>query len=109
MLTEPERARFNELRNRGAKGKTLTADETEEIAAFIRRIEKAEAAYLLPATERLRRETEASVERTRSLEALAEREERLLERLSCLLAELKAEREEIAAERARLLSSSASR
>jgi hypothetical protein len=109
MLTESERARFNELRDRAAQGETLTAREADEVSAFIRRIEEAEAVYLLPATERIHYEAQASAERARSLEALAAREERLIERLSDLLTELKAESAEIAAERARLLSSPAPR
>src|ERR1700737_3541824 len=91
---ESTRERFRELRQREDKG-TLTPEEQAELSRLIQQIEDAEAAYLRPATERLRREREAIETQNRALQALLTREEAFVARLETVLATLKAEREAI--------------
>ena len=57
MWDETKRQRFNTLRIREKQG-VLTAEEQSELESLYRDIEAAEAAYLGPATERRRQETE---------------------------------------------------
>lgn len=103
MLTDAERFRFNLLRDRQASGETLSPEKEAEVAALVARIESAEPVLLAPAIERLRRENETSARRLRALELLAEREERLLERVSRTVREIEAEQAAISAERELLL------
>ena len=57
MWDETKRQRFSTLRIR-EKQDVLTAEEQSELESLYRDIEAAEAAYLGPATERRRQETE---------------------------------------------------
>jgi hypothetical protein len=79
MWSEQKRERFQELRQRQAD--TLSQTEQAELAQFVQQLEDAECAYLVPATERLRREREALDAQNRKLEILMHRKEQQLKRL----------------------------
>jgi hypothetical protein len=80
MWDEQKSARFQELRRREEQG-GLTEPEQAELARLIQELEDEEAAYLGPATERLRKECEAVEAETRALEALVQRKKRELRTL----------------------------
>jgi len=103
IFTPEQRARFRQLRNAQDAGTALTPDEQAELAALFQHIEDAEAAYLRPANERLRREVAEKEERSRALEMLLRRKQALVERLEIVLAELETERRAIDEEARRLL------
>jgi hypothetical protein len=92
MWEEQKRQRLQELRERQSG---LTEAERAELAGLLKELEAAEAAYLRPATERLRAEREILEKQNRTLEVLAHRKEGLLRRLRDFLAEAKAERHAI--------------
>ena len=98
IFTQEQRARFRQLRRTEDEG-TLTPDEGAELAALMQHIEDAEAAYLRPATERMRAERIAAEEQNRSLEDLLLRGEALVARLQAVLAELEEERRAVVAPR----------
>jgi hypothetical protein len=101
-----KRARFEALRQHEEKG-TLTQAEQAELAQMVEEIESAEAAYLRPATERLRAERSQIQARSAALQRLVRRKEELARRLARTLAEAKAERHAIEEEQSRILSGSA--
>ncbi len=74
MWDEQKRERFQTLRQRELDD-TLTEAEQAELSQMIQEIEDAEAAYLRPATERLRCERERIEEQNRELQGLVQREE----------------------------------
>ncbi len=80
MWEEQKRERFRQLRLH-QENNALTPAEEQELAALIEEIEAGEAAYLTPATERLRQEQEALEGQNRALEVLARRKEELVRRL----------------------------
>jgi hypothetical protein len=84
MWDDQKRKRFNELRE---PGRQLNAAEQAEVAALVKEIEDAEAAYLKPATERLRQENARLAKRNLELAELVKRKETLVERLENILAE----------------------
>lgn len=102
MWDEQKRERFQTLRQRELED-TLTETEQEELSQMIQEIEDAEAVYLRPATERLRRERERIEQQNRELQVLVQREEAIVARLQSVLAETEAERRAIQKERARIL------
>lgn len=81
----------------------MTEAEQDELRLLIEEIESAEAKYLRPATERLRREREGVEAQNRALQALLHRKEALVARLRTVLAESQAERQAIDEEMARIL------
>jgi hypothetical protein len=91
---DTRRERFRELRRREDKG-ALTPEEQTELSRLIQEIEDAEAAYLRPATECLRREREAIEAQNSALQALLDREEALVAHLETVVASLQAERKAI--------------
>ena len=95
IFTSEQRARFRQLQNAQDAGAVLTPDEQAELAALFQHIEDAEAVYLRPATERLRREAAEKEARNRALEALVRRKEVMIKRLEAVLSELEAERRAI--------------
>lgn len=102
MWDQQRRERFQELRRRELAG-ALSPEEQGELALLVHELEQQEAAYLGPATERLRREYEVMLAETQALEALAHRKEALIQDLESVLAKTQAERTAIAEEEARLL------
>lgn len=94
MGEEQKRRRFQELRQRQQEGE-LSEAERAELALLVQELEAVEAAYLTPATQRLRQEREAVEEQNRSLEALVRRKEALAQRLRDFLSETQAERRAI--------------
>ncbi len=103
MCSEQHRQRFQELR---AREGTLTEPEKAELAQLVQELKNAEAAYLTPATERLRRERERIETQNRTLELLARGREALVQRLGTFLEEARAERQAIDCELAAVLAGS---
>lgn len=101
MWDEQKREQFQTLRKRELEG-VLTDAEQVELSQMIQGVESAEAAYLRPATERLRREREQVEVQNRALQALAQRKGTLVARLGSVLAELEAERQAIDEELVRI-------
>lgn len=97
MWDEQKRRRFQELRQRQQEG-GLTEAEQAELTLLVKELEASEAAYLAPATQRVRQEREALEEQNRNLEALIRRKEDLVRRLRDFLAETQVERQAIARE-----------
>src|SRR5438552_10695844 len=89
MWDEQKRQRFQQLRERE---NALTEAERGELGGLVKELEAAEAAYLAPATERLRQEGKTLEKRNRALDVLARRKEALLRRLREFLGEARAER-----------------
>jgi hypothetical protein len=106
MLTPLKRTRFRELRRREDEG-ALSPEEQEELSLLIQEIEEAEAVYLGPATERLRRESEAIERQNKALRAFLSRAEALATQLESVVTRLETERQALDDERARLASQSA--
>ena len=94
MWDEQKHSRFQELRQRQQEA-VLTEAEAAELDLLVQELEGQEAAYLTPATERLRRERQALETQNRALEILARRKEGLLHRLRDFLAEAQDERRKI--------------
>ena len=69
MLTETERLRFNLLQEK-KQNNTLNDAEQAEWQRFVSRIEAAEAVYLRPATEQMKRENAELEAQNRALKAL---------------------------------------
>lgn len=103
IFTPEQRARFRQLQNAQDAGTALTSDEQAELAALLQHIEDAEAVYLRPANERLRREATEKEARNRALEALVRRKDTMVKRLESVLSELETERRAIDDEVRRLL------
>lgn len=107
MWDEQQRERFRQLRDRQEDG-VLTEAEGTELARLEQELEAAEATYLAPATQRLRRERETVETQNGALETLARRKEALVKRLHVFLAEAQAERRQIDDELAAVLTGSQS-
>jgi hypothetical protein len=103
MWDRKKHERFQELRQRQLAG-VLSAEQQDELASMVQELEQQEAAYLSPATQRLRQEYEAMLAENQALEALVRRKEALVQHLEGVLANIRAERTAIAEEEARLLS-----
>ena len=84
MWDNQKRTRFEELRE---PGRQLNAVEQTELAALVKELENVEAAYLKPATERLRRENDGIAKRNLELSEPAKRKEALVQRLENVLVE----------------------
>src|ERR1043166_9474917 len=97
MWDAKKRARYEVLRHREDEG-TLTTAEQVELAQMLSEIEHAEAAYLAPASERLREERARLAAKNAKLQDLIRRKEALLGRTKDILAELRAERKGLAEE-----------
>jgi len=93
MWDNQKRTRFEELRE---PGRQSNIEEQTELAALVKELEDEEAAYLKPATERLRRENDCAQKRNLELAELFKRKEALVERLENVLAEAQAEERDIA-------------
>jgi hypothetical protein len=102
MWDQEKRSRFQELRQR-QEDDALTEADRSELAKMIQELEDAEASYLAPAAERLRRERENVTAQNRRLEVLATRKEALTARLRSFLAEAQAERRAIGRELAEVM------
>lgn len=94
MWEEQKSRRFQELRQRQQEGQ-LSEAEQAELTLLAKELEDSEAAYLSPATQRLRQDRESLEDQNRSLEALVRRKEDLVRRLQDFLAEAQAERRAI--------------
>ncbi len=103
MWDNQTRTRFEALRE---PGRQLTPVEQAELAVLVKELENAEAAYLKPATERLRRENDCVEKRHLELAQLRKRKEALVERLEHVLAEAQAEERAIETELASVLAGS---
>lgn len=102
MLDEQQHTRLEELRQR-EHGQPLTEMERAELEQLLQDVESAEAAYLTPATKRLREEREAVESQNRTLEDLVCRKQKLEQRLREFLADAQAERQMIEEELAAVL------
>jgi hypothetical protein len=107
MWDEQKRERFRQLHQRQDAG-ILTEAEATELTCLVADLEAAEATYLAPATQRLRRERETVETQNSALETLAHRKEALVRRLHVFLAEAQAERRQIDDELAAVLTGSQS-
>jgi hypothetical protein len=96
-VNDQNRARFQELRNKQSTG-ALNVAEQSELTTLIEKIEADEAAYLLPATQRLRGQREELEAQNHQLEALSLRKEALARRLHDVLTEARAECQAIESE-----------
>jgi hypothetical protein len=97
MTNDQQHSRIEKLREMQFQG-LLTEVEQAELKRLIQEIEAVEAAYLAPATDRVRQERVAIELQNRSLEALVRRKESLVTKLRNFLAEAQAERRMIARE-----------
>jgi cell division protein FtsB len=102
MWDQAKRNRFQDLRRRELEG-ALPPAEREELVGLVAELEAEEAAYLSPATERLRREREQLDAQNRALSELIRRKEALATRLQRVLLETQAERQAIEQEARRIL------
>ena len=102
MWAEEKRSRFRDLQKRQQLG-SLSEFERTELNCLTAELEVAEAAYLAPATQRLRQEREVLDSQNRTLEALARRKEALAVRLRAFLVDAEAERRAIENEVANVL------
>lgn len=107
MFDPEKRSRFRTLQERQDAG-LITADEQAELAKLVGEIESTEAAYLTPATERIRQEREQVECQNRKLEDLVRRRQTFLERLRGFLADARREREAIDSELAAVLAEDSS-
>lgn len=82
---------------------TLTPAERAELASLTEELTAAEAVYLVPGEQRLRREREAIEAQNAALEALADRKSALVARLREVLAQSRTERQAIEGELAAVL------
>lgn len=102
MFDAEKRLRFRTLRQRQDAGLT-TADEQAEFVKLASEIESGEAAYLTPATERIRQDRERVEGQNRKLDELVRRREAFVARLRGFLADARREREAIDSELAAVL------
>ena len=84
MWDEVKQARFNALRIAERQG-TLTEAEGVELLALTQELDVLEAAYLHPATERVRQEREALGEQNSKLEELLREQQDYLAEIRTLL------------------------
>jgi len=87
-MHETDRARIEVLRRRESAGLPLTETERAELEAFYHKVEENEAAYLTPATERLRQQRLSEEERLRQLEALRDRKRASVTQLEAIVREI---------------------
>jgi hypothetical protein len=87
MWDEVKQARFNALRMAERQG-TLTEAEGVELLALTQELDVLEAAYLHPATERVRQEREALGEQNSKLEELLREQQDYLAAIRTLVADL---------------------
>src|SRR5262245_57875858 len=92
MWDQTKRARFNELRS---GNRQLNEDEKLELASLTKELEDAEAAYLTPATLRMRQENDDLEKSNLEVADLVQRKTVLIEQLERVLAEARRERREI--------------
>lgn len=102
MFDAEKRSRFRTLQERQDAG-LADANEQAELAKLASEIEGSEAAYLTPATARIRQDRERIERQNRKLEELVRRRNAFVERLSGFLAEARREREAIDSELAAVL------
>jgi hypothetical protein len=96
--------RFQDLRQ---VGRQLSTSEEAELQSLVEELYAAEAAYLKPATERLRQENDRTEGQNAELDRLIERKQALVHRLKAVLAETRAEQQAIQNELATVLAASA--
>src|SRR5437867_704878 len=94
VLTDEQRTRFRELQARSDSG-AITNSEQDELDSFVRTIELDEAAYLRPATERIKAERTEIESQNDELRALLRRQERLANRLERVLEKSRIEQDAI--------------
>ena len=97
MWNDEKRERMQTLRQRELTG-ALLESERSELSLLIQEVECAETASLHPATERLRRERQATEAQNRVLQDLLQRRRTLAARMRTVLAESQAERQAIDSE-----------
>ena len=103
MWDDQKRKRFNALRE---PDRHLSPAEQSELAALVKELEDMEAAYLKPATERLRQERLATEKQNARLTEIVKRKKAFVERLDRFLIEADAERRAIDDELALVLANS---
>lgn len=103
MWNEQKSARFQELRLTDRA--CLSGSEQNELLELTSDLESAEAAYLAPATQRLKREGELMESQIRNLQVLVQRKREFVRRLRTFLIEAESERREIDSELAAVLAS----
>ena len=87
MWTRGQQVRFDALRAAERQG-TLTEAKGVELLALMQELDILEAAYLHPATERVRQEREALGEQNNKLEALLREQQDYLAEIRTLVADL---------------------
>lgn len=102
MFDAEKKSRFCTLQERQDAG-LITAHEQAELSKLVGEIESTEAAYLTPATERIRQDRERVEHQNRKLEELVRRRQAFLDRLRGFLADARREREAIDSELAAVL------
>lgn len=107
MFDAEKRSRFRTLQQRHEAG-LATDDEQVELAKLVKEIESGEAAYLIPATERIRQDREQVERQNRKLEELVRRRQAFVKRLRGFLADARREREAIDSELAAVLAEDSS-
>lgn len=107
MFDAEKRSRFRTLTQRQNAGLTSTHEQAE-LEKLASEIEASEAAYLVPAIERIRQDRERVERQNRKLQELARRRGVFVERLRGFLADARREREAIDRELAAVLAEDSS-
>jgi D-serine dehydratase len=102
MWSDEQKQRFQHLGTRDREQK-LTEGEKTELAGMIKELEEEEAAYLRPATERLKQQNTQRAKQNEALKTLVEREKRLNRYLRKVLRKVDSERNAIATELATII------
>jgi hypothetical protein len=107
MFDAEKRSRFRTLHQRQDAG-SATADEQAELDKLFTELESGEAAYLIPATERIQQDRERVERQNHKLEELVGRRQAFVERLRGFLVDARREREAIDSELAAVLAEESS-
>ncbi len=107
-MTTSQRKRFQALQQNEDDG-TLSSTEQTELAEFVQQIEADEAAYLGPATVRIRQQRLRLEEQNEALRTLIRRKERLARRIERVLTLSASERRKINAQQTAILNASSAR
>lgn len=102
MWNEEQKQHFQALRSR-ERQHTLNTTEKAELAGMIQELEAEEAAYLLPANQRLDEKIRRTKEQNRILKSLVRRQQTLIRRMERQLAKSQQEQQSIDREVQRIL------
>ena len=102
MWNDEQKQHFQKLRTRERQNE-LNAEEQTELDGMVKELEEEEAAYLLPANQRLDEKIRRTQEQNRILKSLARRQQSLIRRMERLLADSQQEQQFIDREVQRIL------